>query len=234
MQLVAQAARGRLVECTCTLVCTAVQQAVALARFQNLPEGQQADILAKAAAMFAEHGYADCSYNDLLRQLGMGKSQAYYYFADKADLFITAVAACYERYYEQAAAVPLPTSALDFWDYVRKLNLLGFRFQVSDPIASALTRAAITSEIRFRIADALMNREGTSREQHGRWVALGQELGAVRRDLDDELLVRLSLELASFVDGWFAERALTATDEECQKYADTFTDMARRMFAPEK
>jgi len=205
---------------------------VALARFQNLPAEQQADILSKAASAFAERGYADCSYSELLQKLGMGKSQAYYYFADKADLFITAVAASYEHYYEQAARIALPTDRASFWDYVRELNLLGFRFQVNDPIASRLTRAAIQSEVRFRIADALMHSEGTSRQQHARWVQLGQELGAVRCDLAQDLLVRLSLEFAYFVDGWFAERAETATDEECQAYALTFTDLSRRMFEP--
>jgi len=206
---------------------------VALARFQNLSREQQTDILGKAAAMFAEYGYADCSYNELLRTLGMGKSQAYYYFADKADLFITAVAACYERYYEEAARLPLPTSTGEFWDYVRELTLLGFRYQSRDPIASRLTRAAATSEIRFRIADALMQSEGTSREQHARWVALGQSLGAVRLDLDADLLVRLSLELSNFVDGWFAERAAAASDQECQAHAKTFADLSRRLFSPE-
>lgn len=206
---------------------------MALARFQNLPSEQQADILTRAAAMFAEHGYANCSYNELLRQLGMGKSQAYYYFSDKADLFLTAVAASYEGYYEQAARVPLPASAQEFWDYVRELTLLGFRYQANDPIASRLTRAAINSEIRFRIADAFVHSEGTSRAQHARWVALGQELGAVRSDLDNDLLVRLSLELSNFVDGWFAERALSATDEECQRHACMFADLTRRVFAPE-
>jgi TetR/AcrR family transcriptional regulator, transcriptional repressor of aconitase len=206
---------------------------MALGRFQNLPAGQQSHILATAAATFAEHGYEGTSYNDLLRQLGMGKSQAYYYFADKADLFITAVAACYERFYEAAARIPLPTSVEQFWHYVHELNLLGFRFQSQDPIARGLTRAATSSEVRFRIADALTSSEGTSREQHARWVALGQELGAVRRDLDDDLLVRLSLELAMFVDGWFVERASTATDEECRAHARTFTDLSRRLFAAE-
>lgn len=205
---------------------------MALARFQNLPAAQQAEILGKAASLFAEQGYADCSYNELLRQLGMGKSQAYYYFADKADLFITAIAACYEHYYETAAKLPLPTSACEFWDYVRELNLLGFRFQKSDPVASRLTRAALVSEVRFRIADALMNSEGTSRQQHTRWVELGQELGAIRRDLSTDLLVRLSLESAYFVDSWFAERAEMATDAECMEYAATFADLSRRMFAP--
>ncbi len=55
----------------------------------------------------------------------------------------------------------------------------------------------------------------------------------MRLDLDRDLLVRLSLELSNFVDGWFAERAEAATDEECQVYAGTFTDLSRRMFAPE-
>jgi AcrR family transcriptional regulator len=206
---------------------------MALARFQNLPAEQQTEILSKAAAAFAEQGYTGCSYNDLLRQLGMGKSQAYYYFADKADLFITAIAACYERYYEKARCIPLPTCKSEFWEYVYQLNLLGFRFQSGDPIACGLARAATTSEIRFRITDALMHSEGTSREQHAYWVALGQKLGAVRNDLGSDLLVEFSLDLAMFADGWFAERALTATDEGCQEQARIFTNMARRMFAPE-
>jgi AcrR family transcriptional regulator len=205
---------------------------MALARFQNLPAEQRAAILEKAASVFAEQGYAECSYNDLLRELGMGKSQAYYYFADKADLFLTAVAACYERFYEEARTLALPKSAEAFWDYVRRLTLLGFRYQSQDPVASKLTRALVGSEVRFRVADALMSPEGTSREQHQRWIELGQELGAVRTDLDRELLERLSLEFAQFVDGFFAERAESATPRERERYADVFTDLTKRLFAP--
>lgn len=205
---------------------------MALARFRNLPAAQQTHILQTAARFFAEHGYADASYTELLSELGMGKSQAYYYFADKADLFITAAAACYEAYYEQAAQLPLPTSAALFWEYVHALTLLGFRFQNTDPIASRLTRAAVKSEVRFRLADALITREGSSREQHTRWVTLGQELGAVRRDLEGAFLVRLSLEFALFVDGYFADLESPVKDAECVRLADTFTDLNRRMFEP--
>ena len=205
---------------------------MALTRFQNLPAEQRATILEKAASMFAEQGYAACSYNELLRELGMGKSQAYYYFADKADLFLTAVAACYERFYEEAAALALPGNRDEFWDYVRRLTLLGFRYQAEDPMTSRLTRALVGSEARFRVADALMSPEGTSREQHQRWIKLGQELGAVRTDLDPELLVRLSLEFAQFVDGFFAERAETATPRERERYAETFVSLTQRLFAP--
>jgi AcrR family transcriptional regulator len=205
---------------------------MALTRFQNLPPEQRAAILEKAASVFADQGYAECSYNELLRELGMGKSQAYYYFADKADLFLTAVAACYERFYDEARVLPLPRNAEEFWDYVRRLTLLGFRFQSEDPVTSKLTRALVGSEVRFRVADALMSTEGTSREQHQRWIRLGQELGAVRTDLDPELLVRLSLEFAQFVDGFFAERAENATPRERERHAEIFTDLTQRLFAP--
>jgi len=205
---------------------------MALARFLNLPAAQRAQIIETAARFFAEHGYAEASYSELLRELGMGKSQAYYYFADKADLFITAAAACYEQYYEQAAQVPVPRTAAAFWDYVHTLTLLGFRFQNSDPVASRLTRAAVKSEVRFRLADALTSSEGSSREQHGRWVTLGQELGAVRRDLDPAFLVRLSLEFALFVDGYFADLPSPVADAQCIQLADTVTDLNRRMFEP--
>lgn len=205
---------------------------MALSRFQNLPSEQQTRILEVAAAAFAEQGYEGCSYNELLRTLGLGKSQAYYYFADKADLFLTAAASCYERYYEQTATLPLPRDAACFWDYVRELNLLGCRFLSSDPIASKLTKAALSSEVRFRLAEALTSSEGTSREQHRRWVKLGQELGAVRRDLPEDFLVRLSLEFSQFVDGYYAERALSAGAAEQEHCATLFTDLMQRLFQP--
>lgn len=205
---------------------------MALERFLRLPVERQAEVLEVAAMMFAEHGYDGTSYNELLRQIGMGKSQAYYYFEDKADFFITAVAAVYEGYYELVARLPEPVSAAQFWEHVEKLHLMGFDYQADTPISAHLSLAALRSSVRFQLADALLHGEGTTREQHRRWIRLGQTLGAVRTDLPEEMLVEMSVSQALFVDEWFASHHLESSRAERKKLAAQFSDVSRRMFQP--
>ncbi len=206
---------------------------MALNRFQNLPAAEQQRILDVAAKTFAREGYDGCSYNALLERLGMGKSQAYYYFADKADLFLTALAAVYERYYERVAKLPLPSDARSFWSYVEVLTRRGFEYQAEDPTAARLSEVVATSELRFRASEAMLHPGGSSRQMHEEWLLLGQRLGAVRTDLPIELLVGLSLEQAAFVDSWFAMRAARTAPRERNHWARVFTDLSRRIFSPE-
>ncbi len=175
--------------------------------------------------MFAEQGYAECPTTISCESSGWARARRTTTSPIRPTSSLTAVAACYERFYEEARTLALPKSADAFWDYVRRLTLLGFRYQSQDPVASKLTRALVGSEVRFRIAARFMGPDGTSRQQHQRWIQLGQELGAVRTDLDAELLERLSLEFAQFVDGFFAERAESATPRERERYAEIFTDL---------
>ncbi len=205
---------------------------MALERFQRLRVERQAEILEVAVMMFAERGYDGTSYNELLRAIGMGKSQAYYYFADKADFFITAVAAVYERYYQLVAELPEPTDAARFWNHIEELHLMGFDYQAENRVAGQLSLAALRSSVRFQLVDALLHGEGTTREQHRSWVRLGQSLGAVRTDLPEEMLVEMSINQALFVDEWFAAHHLESTRAVRKKLAAQFTDVSKRMFQP--
>lgn len=205
---------------------------MALDRFQNLPLDRQRDILRVAAKAFAEHGYEGTSYNDLLRQLGMGKSQAYYYFADKADLFVTACATCYEEYYDEVARLPQPASKSEVWEYVRKLHYVGFRYQKAHPVAAQLTLAVARSPSRFQLSRAVLEGPGSSTEQYRQWLELGRKLGAVRTDLPEDFLVHQCMQTSALVDAWFAERAATATPAQMRKWAAQFADLSRRMLEP--
>ena len=182
--------------------------------------------------MFAEQGYDGTSYNELLREVGMGKSQAYYYFEDKADFFITAIAAVYEGYYELAAALPEPKCPEEFWSHVAELHLIGFHYQADNPVAGQLSLSALRSSVRFRLVDALQGGVGSTRSQHLEWVRLGQRLAAVRTDLPEELLVEMSINQAFFVDEWFAQHHLDSSRKKRKKLAAEFTDVAKRMFQP--
>jgi len=205
---------------------------MALERFNRLPEKRRQEILRVAAQVFAEGGYEGTSYNALLARLKMGKSQAYYYFADKADLFITASAASYEAYYAEVAMLPVPSSLEEFWLYVRKLHLVGFDFQKSHPLAAQLTLAAAESPARLSLAQASIEGASSTLGRYAEWIALGQALGAVRTDLPSDLLVRICVQNAALVDAWFAQRAAVASSKEMQEWSLLFTDLLRRMVQP--
>lgn len=205
---------------------------MALDRFYRLPEGRRQEILQMAAQVFAESGYEGTSYNALLTRLKMGKSQAYYYFADKADLFVTASTASYEAYYTQVALLPVPTSIHGYWVYVEQLHLIGFQFQTAHPLAAQLTLAAAESPARLSLAQASIEGAASTQTRYGEWITLGQELGAVRQDMPLELVVRICVQNSAMVDAWFAERAALASAQQMTEWAKLFTDLLRRMLQP--
>ena len=167
---------------------------MALERFYRLPPERQAELLGTAAEAFAQGGYDGTSFNKLLERLGFSKSQAYYYFADKADLFTTACASCYEQFYERVGQLPLPDTAAGFWHYVLELNRVGFRFYGDNPLAARLAVAAASSAQREELLRAGVRNASSTEQRYRDWLELGQRLGAVRTDLPNELLLPLCVQ----------------------------------------
>jgi AcrR family transcriptional regulator len=61
------------------------------ARFERLDPEKRTRLLKAAAQEFAKHGFADASINRILDRAQMSKGAAYYYVADKADLFAATI-----------------------------------------------------------------------------------------------------------------------------------------------
>jgi AcrR family transcriptional regulator len=206
---------------------------MALDRFYRLPRDRQDQLLGVAAEAFAEGGYEGTSFNKLLERLGFSKSQAYYYFSDKADLFTTACTSCYEQYYERVAQLPLPASREAFWQYVLELNRVGFLFYQQHPMAARLARAAAGSAQCEQLVHAGVSHAGSTQQRYLEWVELGQRLGAVRSDLAQELLVSLSVQVSACIDVWFSERASSAGAEEIEALSRSMTDLSWRLLHPQ-
>jgi AcrR family transcriptional regulator len=205
---------------------------MALERFYHLPLERQQQLLGAAAAAFAEGGYDGTSFNKLIERLGFSKSQAYYYFADKADLFATACASCYELFYERVAELPQPGDAQAYWQYVLELNRVGFRFYNQHPMAARLARAAASSAQREQLAQAGMRHAGSTYQRYLEWLELGQSLGAVRSDLPQDFLLSLCVQVSASADAWFSERAGSAAEEEIEALSRSMTDLSWRMLHP--
>jgi AcrR family transcriptional regulator len=206
---------------------------MALERFYRLDPERQAQLLGSAAEAFAEGGYDGTSFNKLLERLGFSKSQAYYYFADKADLFATACASCYEQFYERVGQLPTPETAEAFWQYVLELNRVGFKFYDQNPMAARLARAAASSAHRDELLRAGVRNAGSTEQRYRDWLELGQRLGAVRRDLPNELLLPICVQLATSLDVWFSERAGRASASDIEALSRAATDLSWRLLHPD-
>src|SRR5262252_8141148 len=66
-------------------------------RFAKMPNEKRERLLTIAAQEFAAHGFEGASLNRILEEAQIGKSSAYYYFEDKADLFCTVIYYCLDR-----------------------------------------------------------------------------------------------------------------------------------------
>lgn len=198
--------------------------------FQNLPPERRREILDVAVEEFAASGFGGTSYNKLLERLGLGKSSAYYYFENKRDLFLTAVADCYARYFERVSVHEEPRMPGEFWCFVEASAREGFDFMLDDPAASALMRC-------FQREPSLLAEFGSDELLVGMaafyeaWVRLGQSLGAVRDDLPLALLVETARSTTLAFDQWFiAETGRSPVDVGW--LSERYTDAMRRLLEP--
>lgn len=205
---------------------------MARSRFQQLPRERREEILGVAAAEFARSGFHGTSYNQLLERLQLGKSSAYYYFEDKRDLFLTVLQRCYTAYFAVIKQLEFPTSANHFWDYSRRVTVLGYKFMVEDPTSAHLMQCmqrekALLGEL---VSSELL---GSIQNSYAQMIRIGQRLGAIRSDIPQGLLVDTLRDVAMTFDRWFITARSQGRDTPTPEQAATlFTDVAKRICAP--
>ena len=203
------------------------------ASFQQLPVQRREEILAIAAEEFGARGFQGTSYNQLLQRLGIGKSSAYHYFEDKADLFRTAVAESYAKWFRSSSALAQPRAREEYWPYILELNDNGFRFMLEDPTAAALLQCAVresTDLERVLGAEPVL---ATIDQYHQMTLAIGQRLGAVRTDLPLARLSMLSRAITAVEDQAFVldirREGREAIVARLPEIAQQLTDLLRRL-----
>jgi AcrR family transcriptional regulator len=214
-----------------------VLAAVPRGSFERLPKERRTRILAVAAEEFAKFGFHAASYNRLLTRAGLGKSSAYHYFEDKADLFLTVVSDRYRAFFESVDSSFEPSTPEDYWAIVNQVNLRGMQFMLSDPTSTALmrclTREGSSPPLTLYSERVLSTVDGYYRQ----FLKIGQRIGAVRSDLPFELLSRLARGLSATLDQAFLDQVdldSVTSSRRLQRTAAQWTDLLRRVFEPER
>jgi AcrR family transcriptional regulator len=187
-------------------------------RFARMPSEKRERLLTSAAQEFAAYGFEGASLNHILEAARIGKSSAYYYFEDKADLFSTTVAYCLECL--QLAPADDPFTALTaqtFWPALAESHEQPLLRAQQHPwlfgavrAAEHLTAESLQQESLARLVRSLTQYQLTGM---GSLIQRGQDLGLIRTDLPQELLVAWFRALDGASDDWL----LTQMDQLDQK-----------------
>lgn len=202
------------------------------ARFRRLTKAKQQRLLDAASAELAERGYHGASLNRILRQAGLSKGAAYYYFEDRDDLFATVLLDRITRSLRDIELDPAALTADSFWDV-----LMAVVAQISDPdrfepwvIPLARTVYSLPPERRESgaMADLWEQIHGWTRAI----IERGRELGVIRADLPVDLLVSTAMAVDEAVDRYVLDVWDELTRQELQHLGAAAVGMVRRMLEP--
>jgi AcrR family transcriptional regulator len=183
-------------------------------RFARMPSDKRERLLTSAAQEFAAYGFEGASLNRILEAAQIGKSSAYYYFADKADLFCTTVVYCVERL-QLAPPEDLITAltADTFWPTLTDLHAQPLLRAQQRPwlflaarAIERLTPESLQQGELAQLASHLMRGMTTL-------IQRGQELGLIRIDLPQSLLVAWFRAVDGASDDWLLAQ-LDQLDQE--------------------
>ncbi len=190
-------------------------------RLRKLPEAQRAAWLDIAEDEFMAFGFEAASLNRILARAAISKGQAYYYFADKGELYRAVIERAFDEFVDLLEVAPTePENTAAYWQQIAAL------FGKVTTILQRNNRLAEIGRGIYREARAqaaivdLLERLHT---QLARLIETGQRLGAVRADLPLGLLTSMAFAALREADQWFA---LNARDHDQQ----TALALNRRVF----
>jgi AcrR family transcriptional regulator len=198
-------------------------------RFDKLPPVRRAALLEAAAHEFSAHGYEDASMNHILEMAGVSKGAAYYYFDDKEDLFLTVIL----HYLDDLGVtnleeMPETVTAETFWPRLREVYRRTFVKTPDHPWAFGVWRAA-GEVFRARPNGPLAQFVDQYIAVLARLLKRGQELGVLRTDLPDDLLMAWVRAVDDTHDRWILEHWAELDNDALSAAVDRVVDGLRRL-----
>jgi AcrR family transcriptional regulator len=202
-------------------------------RFSKLAASQQDLILDAALREFAVNGFSDASLNRIIDAAGISKGSMYYYFDSKEDLYAHVIRDQLERLVEREGPFPVPAvgDPDEYWALITADYLRLMRALLSSPEAAALFRGWLGSATSPSLQAAQQEAEQAVLPWVMRTLSAGQQIGAVRTDLPNDLLIAVAMGMGQAVDVWLI--GTTVSDEvDLEGAVSTLIDMMRRALAP--
>jgi AcrR family transcriptional regulator len=188
-----------------------------LARFERLEPDRRRRIIAAAAQEFASKGYENASLGWIADEAGFSKPALYYYFEDKADLYATVVRESWQRLSPQGHIDLQSLSEATFWPALEAYHLATFESTLHEPWLASVWKLAYHPPPSGAGAGAVAQVFEAGREFLKALLRRGQELGVVRCDLPEELLIAMLNGFDNAADHWLVDQwESLGPDEVCR------------------
>ena len=201
-------------------------------RFYKLPEEKRERILEAAAKEFTAHGYDAASLNKILDEAGISKGAAYYYFDDKADLYMTAVLHYSQELMAGVQFEAKQMTADNFWETITDLYRQQFTSYAERPWVFGVAKAggplAVETLAQGPLAELWEQAQLLMMQllQHGR------ELGVIREDVPEGLQLALMVAVDEAHDRWLYASWPELLPLDLELAARRISDLLRRLLAP--
>lgn len=202
-------------------------------RFDKLSAEKRERILEAAAKAFAANGYEGASLNQILADANISKGAAYYYFDDKADLFATTILHYSQELMADSLTDLTAFTAVTFWDELTAVYRHQFISFAERPWVFGVVKAGGSLSAEMVTEGPLAELWEQAQFLLVQLLQRGRELGVIRDDLPEELLMSLVAAVDDAHDRWLFDHwsALSTTDLE--QAATRIGDILRRLLSPE-
>jgi len=168
---------------------------------------REEDLLLTSARHFASAGYAGTSLNNVIAEAGWGKSSFYHYFSNKRGLHDHVVGTLVARLVDGVRVPDIEKlSAAEYWTAMADLV---------DEFGRAARRHPETWFLGEMFHRPVNDDDGRLQELRGqvehwlrRAITHGREVGVVRTDLPEQLLIELTLAVVQTLDRWAVRHQL--------------------------
>jgi len=189
-------------------------------------------ILEAAAKEFTAHGYDGASLNRILDNAGISKGAAYYYFDDKADLYTTTVLFYSQELIAGSSYDPAHFTAVNFWDELAALYRQQFTAYAERPWVFGVVKAGGSVSVESLAEGPLAELWEQAQFLLVRLLDQGRELGVIRTDLPQELLLALLIAVDDAHDRWLYRQWGELSEEDLEEAAFRIADTLRRLLRP--
>ncbi len=172
-------------------------------RFERLKPEKRERILEAAAKAFAAAGFEQASMNQILDEAGISKGAAYYYFDDKADLYVSTI-----QYYLATLVDTIDLSvdeltAENYWPRLKALYLSQLFSSNERPWVMGVIKSATRVSPDVLSSSNIPTYITYFEDGIAALLSKGQELGLIRTDLPQSLLIRVFTAVDDAADNWF-------------------------------
>ncbi|MBT4482435.1 MAG: TetR/AcrR family transcriptional regulator [Candidatus Latescibacteria bacterium] len=202
-------------------------------RFKNVDQDRKNKILDAAREEFILNGYEGASLNNIIRDAEISKGSLYYYFEDKADIYMTVLENAMQEINMKIGGIAAGEFSDDFWNDVESYCKKTIHITFENPEIIKLFRGLYYLSTTLTKPESVAEFYNTTKEFTSEIIKRGQNMGAVRKDIPLELLVNIIFSMGEAMDLWFLGRWNEFTHEEIERVPQIYTELFRRVAGTE-